>query len=136
MTHTDTNSTKKKNFFAQDAYLNSEHKQSIFSLGTDHVKNNGCRKSFFVKIPSIHHRVSILTIGIDVHTFVCLRDHGVLDEKIQVCVNFKKLTIQDKKNFMWKRFIGFRDLQAICTHMKTNYFQIIQFWERPGLMHR
>ena len=72
MTHTDTDSTKKNFFFAQDAYLNSEHKQSIFSLGTDHVKNNGCRESFFVKIPCRHHRVSILTIGIDVHTLFVL----------------------------------------------------------------
>ena len=115
---------KKKIFFTQDAYLNSEHKQSIFSLGTDHVKNNGCGKSFFVKMPSIHHRVSILTIGIDVHTFVCLRDHDVSDEKIQVCVNFKKLKIQDSKKFMQKIYIGFYDLQAICTDMKITFFQI------------
>ena len=113
-----------KKIFAQDAYLNSEHKQSIFSLGTDHVKNNGCRKSFFVKMPCIHQRVSILTIGIDVHTFVCLRDHDVLDEKIQVCVNFKKMKIREKKKFKQKIYIDFRDLQAICTDMKINFFQI------------
>ena len=75
-------------------------------------------------MPCKHHRVSILTIGTDVHTFVCLRDHDVLDEKIQVCVNFKKLKIQDIKKFMQKIYICFRDVQAICTDMKINFFQI------------